>query len=420
MSQKQQKPTLSGQRIKTRKRDEKEKFDPSTFADQIIAGLNEAGGDLELASKYLVATGSKLNYRTYAEPLLDILIAGGTLAPGGTIVEDSGNKATSSICIFKSPDGIESVKHTIQLFSRLIRQYKYLEKSLDEEMKKVMLFLKGFTDDQRSCLAEAVAVFLNLTMITPSVLGGLIHAHLVKEGIGLEFATKLFRTWLKDLDRDMNSLVSILKKAEIDGKLLQLFPANKRNLDTFEKHFSEAGLQQISDFQRSQYSIVMRRELKEKLKEMIEHEGSPKEISTLCKEYKEKYGLLDFEICLQIWKTVMESVEWNKKEELVADQALKHLKIYATVFAEFTNTGKSELLLIQRVQDYCYDNMNFMKVFQKIILLFYKMDVLSEDSIIKWYMDGHTTKGKSVFLPQMAKMVEWLKNAEEESSEEED
>ena len=28
-------------------------------------------------------------------------------------------------------------------------------------------------------------------------------------------------------------------------------------------------------------------------------------------------------------------------------------------------------------------------------------------------MDGHTTKGKSVFLPQMAKMVEWLKNAEE-------
>ena len=41
------------------------------------------------------------------------------------------------------------------------------------------------------------------------------------------------------------------------------------------------------------------------------------------------------------------------------------------------------------------------------------MDVLSEDSIIKWYKDSHTTKGKSVFLPQMAKMVEWLENAEE-------
>ena len=48
-----------------------------------------------------------------------------------------------------------------------------------------------------------------------------------------------------------------------------------------------------------------------------------------------------------------------------------------------------------------------MKVF--VILV----DVLGEDSIIKWYNNGHTTKGKSVFLPQMQKMVDWLQNAEE-------
>ena len=60
------------------------------------------------------------------------------IAPGGTIVNEGGNKASSSICIFKSEDGIEDVKKTVQdLFSRLIRQYKYLEKSLDEELKKV-------------------------------------------------------------------------------------------------------------------------------------------------------------------------------------------------------------------------------------------------------------------------------------------
>ena len=62
-------------------------------------------------------------------------------APGGTIVNESGNKTSSTICIFKSENGIEGVKATVQLFSRLIRQYKYLEKSLDEEMKKVA----GFT-----------------------------------------------------------------------------------------------------------------------------------------------------------------------------------------------------------------------------------------------------------------------------------
>jgi len=40
-------------------------------------------------------------------------------------------------------------------------------------------------------------------------------------------------------------------------------------------------------------------------------------------------------------------------------------------------------------------------------------EVLSEDVILKWYKDAHSTKGKSVFLEQMKKFVEWLQNAEE-------
>lgn len=40
-------------------------------------------------------------------------------------------------------------------------------------------------------------------------------------------------------------------------------------------------------------------------------------------------------------------------------------------------------------------------------------DVLSEEAILKWYTEGHVAKGKSVFLEQMKKFVEWLKNAEE-------
>ena len=56
---------------------------------------------------------------------------------------------------------------------------------------------------------------------------------------------------------------------------------------------------------------------------------------------------------------------------------------------------------------------------QKLVLLIVRpvllslADVLSEDSILKWYKDGHSPKGKSVFLEQMKKMVEWLQSAEE-------
>lgn len=40
-------------------------------------------------------------------------------------------------------------------------------------------------------------------------------------------------------------------------------------------------------------------------------------------------------------------------------------------------------------------------------------DVLSEEAILKWYKEAHVAKGKSVFLDQMKKFVEWLQNAEE-------
>lgn len=46
-------------------------------------------------------------------------------------------------------------------------------------------------------------------------------------------------------------------------------------------------------------------------------------------------------------------------------------------------------------------------------LLHILADVLSEDTIIKWYKGAHSTKGKNVFLEQMKKMVEWLQSAEE-------
>lgn len=41
------------------------------------------------------------------------------------------------------------------------------------------------------------------------------------------------------------------------------------------------------------------------------------------------------------------------------------------------------------------------------------VDVLSEEAILKWYTEAHIAKGRSVFLEQMKKFVEWLKNAEE-------
>ncbi|XP_027044516.1 eIF5-mimic protein 2 [Pocillopora verrucosa] len=418
MSQKQPKPTLSGQRIRTRKRDEKEKQDPLAFRDAIIQGLQDIGNnDLEQVYKFLDSSGSKLNYRLYGECLFDILFAGGVLAPGGSILEE-GEKATwkTSVCIFDAND--DDVKTYVQVINKVIARYRYLQKAFEDEIKKILLFLKGFSEDQRNKLAIAAGIILANGMASPTALSSLLNENLVKEGLALPFLTKVFQVWVKE--KDFTSLSSALRKAELENKLLDFFPPNKQTQEMFDKHFNANGLDKLVAFQKAQQTLGTRRNFQQQLKEMLDNETPVKEMISTCKEEMKKYELTEDDVVFLVWKCLMRAVEWNKKEELVADQALRHLKVYAPLLASFTSQAKSEINLLVKVQEYCYDNMNFTKVFQKMVLLLYKTDVLSEDTIIKWYKGGYSQKGKTVFLEQMKKMVEWLQSAEEETESEEE
>ena len=44
-----------------------------------------------------------------------------------------------------------------------------------------------------------------------------------------------------------------------------------------------------------------------------------------------------------VWTSVMSYVEWNKKEELVTEQAIKHLKVSWVVYTDFTEPSLSPL-----------------------------------------------------------------------------
>ncbi|XP_046846091.1 protein krasavietz-like [Xenia sp. Carnegie-2017] len=417
MNQKNTKPTLGGQRIKTRKRDEK-KNDPIGFRDSVIVGLEKSGNNFENVSAFLDNPGNKLNYHAYGEQLFEILIAGGLLAPGGTIIAE-GEKPKTTICVFEANEDSETLKSHVQMYQKLMRRFKYLQKAFDDVLNKIIVFMKGFTEEQRMKLATVYAMILANNMTQGTFLQKLINEHLVKEGLSLQFITRLFQVWFKE-KKDSSSIISSLKKNEIDDKLLQYFPSNKRTNEQFEKHFIAAGLPKLVEFQKAQQHAGSKK-FKSQLSEMIETKKPVKEIVANCHELKEKGKLTEDQVVVLTWKALMSSVEWNKKEDLVADQALRHLKIYAPLLAALAKTPATELKLMVKIQEFCYENMNFMKVFQKIILLLYKMDVLSEDTVLKWYKDGHIAKGKSVFLEQMKKMVEWLQNAEEETdSEDED
>uniref|UniRef100_A0AAY4DZG5 W2 domain-containing protein n=1 Tax=Denticeps clupeoides TaxID=299321 RepID=A0AAY4DZG5_9TELE len=408
-NQKQQKPTLTGQRFKTRKRDEKERFDPTQFQESIVQGLNQTGTDLEAVAKFLDASGAKLDYRRYAETLFDILVAGGMLAPGGTLSDDV---TRTEYCLFTANEDLE----TMQAYAQVRRSASVLIDPIDRSW--LLLFLKGFTESERNKLAMLTGILLANGNISASILSSLFNENLVKEGVSAAFAVKLFKSWINE--KDINSVAGSLRKVGMDNRLMELFPANKRSCEHFSKYFTDAGLKELSDFARNQQSIGARKELQKELQEQMSRGDPFKDIIAYVKEEMKKTNISEQTMIGIVWTSVMSSVEWNKKEELVTEQAIKHLKQYSPLLKAFTSQGLSELTLLLKIQEYCYDNIHFMKAFQKIVVLLYKADVLSEEAILKWYTEAHVAKGKSVFLEQMKKFVEWLKNAEEESESEEE
>jgi len=173
-------------------------------------------------------------------------------------------------------------------------------------------------------------------------------------------------------------------------------------------------------FRKQVAAANIRQDIVTAINDAIAEEKPAKEIIAELKALVQTTGILETDVVVLVWQSVMTGVEWNKKEDLLQDQALRHVKQYVSLFAAFTSTFKSELNLLNKIQEFCYDNMNLVKSFNKIILLLYKTDVLSEDAILKWYKETHSQRGWSVFCDQMKKFVEWLEQAEEESDEEDD
>ena len=48
--------------------------------------------------------------------------------------------------IFYDACDLERIKAWDQVFIKLMRRYKYLEKMLSEEMKKILVYLRGFSE----------------------------------------------------------------------------------------------------------------------------------------------------------------------------------------------------------------------------------------------------------------------------------
>lgn len=71
------------------------------------------------------------------------------------------------------------------------------------------------------------------------------------------------------------------------------------------------------------------------------------QIIAFTKEEMKKASLSEQTMISIIWTSVMSCVEWNKKEELVTEQAIKHLKVPGSTWAhqEVVSLGRPELMI---------------------------------------------------------------------------
>lgn len=422
MNQKAEKPILSGQRIKTRKRDEKEKHDPIGFRNTIIIGLENCSEklDFEAIYKFLDTSGGKLDYKRYGECLFDILIAGDLLASSGSAISQDGEGPTKTErCIFGTPNDIDMnlLKNWEQVFLKLMRRYKYLEVMFFDEIKKILTFLKCFSVENRTKLSIMMYLWLSNNSIPFSALYALSNPHLIKDYLAINFLVEIFKWWRQD--KGLNSLQSAIKKAAFDSHLMDFVSNNTQSHQYFRKVFEDANLKEILKLYNDQHQQMTKKHLQQQITTMLKDERTFDDILSTIKEVMSKENISEQEIISIVWSSVMSSQDWSKKEELLHDQAVKHLRTNANLFKEFSTQEKSEQCLLLKIQEFCYTNVSFLRLFNKIVVVFYKYEILSEVTIVKWYKSENTTgKGKLMFMDQMKQFIEWLQSAEEETDSE--
>merc|ERR1712029_810643 len=311
MSQKAPLPSLTGHRLKTRKRDEKKAYDPQGFRDAILEGLEAAGDDLEAVYKFLDTSGQKQDYRRYGVTLIEILVAGGLLAPGGIIIQD-GDLFKTNTCVFGLATDMEKVRAFEQVFVKLMRRYKYLEKMHEEEMAKLLVYLKGFTDDERTRLAQITALWLASGQIPSTILPVLINEHQVKDGTALQFLLELLCT-LK-AEKGGAAVTAVIKKSGAENRLMEFFPSNNQQQteENFRRVFAEKDLPEVVAFRNQVAAANIRSELTRSINEAIADEKSVKDIIADVKDIGVKTGIAEQDVVVLIWQSVMTGVEWNK------------------------------------------------------------------------------------------------------------
>ncbi|KAK9825641.1 hypothetical protein WJX81_003224 [Elliptochloris bilobata] len=425
MSTKEEKPTLAGVQIKTRKRNIAVALDPGSFSDAVVTIFEDArvdGDNLEqgLQGGVKILEGAELDFSRYGDTLFEVLFAGGRMAAGGNVVEE-GKKLNTNVLAAEATR--EAMQPYVKVFQTLLRRRPFLIRPLENTLIKLLRSLDFYDEAGRTKIAMATARCFagKLGVQSDRVLNAVMNDRMVAKGLVLQWATAFFVDFLAT--EPMDDLVAILRKARLDDRLLDLFPPHKRTLAELESHFMAAGLKPLVDYSKKKTAEKHLEELKANLAELVATDP-PLPVADLISAVKSKkleWQLPGEEVIKVVWSVLIDAVPTHgRNAQQITGAVQKQIKTYAKLLNEFTTTAKQEAALLVHVQVYCYEDSKLLKLFQAIVRTLYDTDVLGEDTIVWWFKKGAHPKGRNVFQRDMEPFIKWLEEAEAEEEDDED
>jgi len=364
---------------------------------------------------------SDLDYSRYADTFFEVVFTGWILSSSS----DKGKEGESDLNLNVLAAGAtrEEILPYIKFVQLCMRKKPFLVKGLESTLCKLLRQLEFFDDSGKEKLAIATALVFNMKLgpLPEQVMQSLLDDAKVNKGTSLAFLTMFCKEYLsKDPIEELDML---FKRARLDNKMLAFFPQQKRSIEHFNSYFTESGLVQLVELNKKRFSDAQLRTLEEELKALIKEEGTVKEALDLTSTKIEDLKLEILDVLPVLWRSVMDSAQRSSKsstQQQTHQSVLKLLKYWMKLFQTYCQTSRQELLLMNVIQVYCYQDTAILKLFPQIINLFYDADVIAEDTILVWNKNGSSPKGRQVFLRDMEPFIKWLQEASEEEDEDSD
>ncbi|KAG8897944.1 hypothetical protein FRB99_007778 [Tulasnella sp. 403] len=391
----------------------------AAFRDSLYKYLETVPeGDFDGYANKLITAGTSLEFLKYSDALFEILFAGGLLQPGGSYLDDGAPPSPFSINNAKEPVAIEELKKFVDVFNKVIRRYKYLQKPLEESsLPSLLQYCIKWPAAQRDKVTLTTGLLITQGLATVNCILPLAKDQLVKDDVALGVITPIFRTILTE--QSVDAFAAHMKRSGVKD-LLDFFPNTRRDLKHLETYFKNAGLPQVVDWYVKRRYAMIREEVASHLKEMAGGEESTDSIVEYVKNSQSENPLPESELVPAMWQALMSTVDWSvARPDQIDSMALKEVTRIAGVLEPFCSGAKTQVALINAVQVYCYEDTKIIKTFPHILKVLYNKDCVSDQAIIYWHQKGAKSQGKQHFLKAAEPLVKFLREQEDESEEEE-